>query len=260
MRHSFLALFAVLLGGASAHAQSAAPPQPADQDQLNAVIQRWEKEMASVRTLAAQCVRTEVNRTFGYTEVFTGVARYMKLDVGGRIANLALLEMMKKDRPEVVEKFICTGDLLYQFVSQQKEIRVHQLPASRPGQVSDDNFFSFLFGMKAEVARQRYEMTLQMPNDPNYIYLLIKPRTPQDRADFQQARLVLRRDTFLPRQLWFEQPTGDHVTWDIPKIENGAQLDRREFVAPDTPPGWKMVRVQPKNVEAQPRIYRPQQP
>ncbi len=245
--------------GPPAGAPAAAPPA-AGQEQLTPVLQRWEKEMGAVRSLAAQCVRTEVNKTFGYTEVFTGVAKYLKLEGGGRTTNLAILEMAKKDKPEVFEKFICTGDFLYQYVPQQKEIRVHALPTPKPGQVADDSFLSFLFGMKADEALSRYELTLQNPADPHYIYLLIKPRGVQDKVEFQQARLVLNRDTFLPRQLWFEQPTGDHVTWDIPRVQNGANLDRREFAAPEPPAGWKIVKVPGKNTEAAPRVIRQQQP
>jgi TIGR03009 family protein len=257
-RHGFAVLGLLVGSVAWAQAPAAAPPA-AGQDQLTPVLQRWEKEMAAVRTLAAQCVRTEVNKTFGYTEVFTGGARYMKLEAGGRTANLAVLEMAKKDKPDVYEKFVCTGEFLYQFVPQQKEIRVHAVPQAKPGQVGDDSFLSFLFGMKADEALGRYDITIQNPTDPHYFYLLIKPRQAQDKADFQQARLVLNKDTFLPRQLWFEQPTGDHVTWDIPRIQSGANLDRRDFAAPEPPAGWKVVKAPPRGADAQPRVVRPQQ-
>jgi TIGR03009 family protein len=259
MRHERLALFTILLGGVGVLAQQEVPPAGERQDLVTAVLQRWEKELSAVQGLSAQCVRTDVNKTFRLTEVYIGTAKYMKLEVGGRVQNLASLEMTKKDNPQVYQKFIYTGELLYQFVPQEKEIRVHQPPPPKPGQVADDNFLSFLFGMKAEEARRRFEMTLQNPNDQFYYYISIKPRFPEDRDDFQQARLVLLKETFLPRQLWFEEPNGNHVTWDIVKTQNGAQLDRREFTAPDTPVGWKVVRVPTRNQEAKPRIIRPQQ-
>ena len=263
MSRQGIALVGLLVGSVAwAQAPGTAPPAApaAGPDQLTPVLQRWEKEMSAVRTLAAQCVRTEVNKTFGYTETYVGGARYMKLEAGGRVANLAVLEMAKKDKPDLFEKFVCTGDFLYQYVPQQKEIRVHALPPPKPGQVSDDSFLSFLFGMKADDAFGRYELALQNPADSHYHYILIKPKQAQDKADFQQARLVLSKETYLPRQLWFEQPTGDHVTWDIPKVQSGVNLDRREFTAPEPPAGWKVVKVPPRNAEAAPRVVRPQQP
>ena len=108
--------------------------------------------------------------------------------------------------------------------------------------------------MKAEEAKRRYDLTL-VKQDQYYTYIAIKPRFDADKADFQQARLVLNKDSFLPRQLWFEQPNGNEVTWDIPKIQSNATLDRKEFGVPQTPPGWTFVRQPPA-----PRVVRPQTP
>src|SRR5262249_36785955 len=162
--------------------------------------------------------------TFQRTETYVGEAKYMKLPVGatGQVDNLASLSMQNKDNPNIFERFVCTGTHLYQFLPQQKEIRVYQLPPPRPGQVADDNFLSFLFGMKAEEAKRRYDLRV-VKEDQWYIYVEVQPRSPADKADFQKARLVLNKDNFLPRQLWFEQPNGDEVTWDLPRVQSGVQ-------------------------------------
>src|SRR5262249_12448352 len=110
----------------------------------------------------------------------------------------------------------------------------------------------FLFGMKAEEAKRRYDMKL-VREDQNHIYVEIFPRFAQDKAEFKRARIVLSRDTFLPRQLWFEQPTGTDVTWDIPAIKANVQVNRADFDAPKVPPGWKPVTV-PRGQDAPPTI------
>jgi TIGR03009 family protein len=261
MRHHWLAVSAVLLTGLPAVAQGQKPaePQVGTPEQLAAVLQRWEKELTAVKALSAECVRTEVNRTFGYTDVFTGSVHYLKHEAGERVANLAALHMEKKGKPEVYERFVCTGDFIYQFVPDKKELRVYKVTAPKPGQAQDDNFISMLFNLKAGDASRRYDMTLQAPNDPNYVYLHVKPKRAEDKAEFQQARLVLSRDTFLPRQFWFEQPTGDHVTWDITKLTNNAALKREMFAAPEKPAGWQLIEATRKDAEPAPRIVRPQQ-
>jgi len=66
---------------------------------------------------------------------------------------------------------------------------------------------------------------------------------------------VLNKDTFLPRQLWFEQPNGSEVTWDIPAIRAGVQVNRADFDAPTPPPGWKMVQM-PRNADLPPKVIR----
>ena len=258
MRYSWLALAALLLGQSAGWAQQppstppvtpALPPAAAAldpaHDPLDAVLVNWETAMKKVDTLAAQCSRVEDNKTFQVIKVFVGTAKYMK-------PNLGMLEMYQKDKPENFEKIVVSGSTLYQYVPGQKEIRQHHLPAAKPGQVADDNFLSFLFGMKAEEAKHRYDLKL-LKEDQYYAYIGVNPRLDADKADFRTARLVLNKDSLMPRQLWFEQPNGDTITWDFPKIESGLRLNPAEFTKPAVPQGWKMV-DQPQ--EQQPRVIR----
>jgi TIGR03009 family protein len=258
MRTLGLALISFVIASGFVGAQQ--PPASApdrNHGRLDMLLDRWEKEMQSVQSIVAQCTRTSLDKTFQMTETFEGAARYMK-------PNLAMLEMQKRGKPDVFEKYICTGTFLYEYVPQNKVIRVHELPPPKPGQVADDNFLSFLFGMKAEEARRRYDLRL-VKEDQWYIYIEILPRLPADKADFQRARLVLNNQTFLPRELWFEQPNGNEVKWDIPKVEAGAALNRTDFTSPNVPAGWNLVRVPrptevaPQTDNVRPRIARPNQ-
>lgn len=247
MRNQWLTLAGVLLTACALRAQQTpAPPaeafDPAN-NRLDAVLLRWEQEMKSVQTLVAQCTRTTIDKTFQVTEVYDGSTRFYR-------PNMAMLHMQKRGKPEVFEKYICTGNYLYEYVPAHKLIRVHELPQAKSGQMADDSFLSFLFGMKADEARRRYDLKL-VKEDQWWIYIEIGPRLPNDKADFQKARLVLSKPTYLPRELWFEQPNNNEVKWDIPKIDKGTPLDRTEFTAPQVPQGWTKMLV-PRNVEAAP--------
>jgi len=240
---------------APASAAAPAAPNPARLDQL---LQRWEQEMKGINSLACDLNRTTRDKTYGKDELFIGTAKYMK-------PNLAILDMAKKDNAQVYEKYICSGQYLYEYVPASKVIRVHELPQPKPGQVSDDNFLSFLFGMKAEEAKKRYDMRL-VKEDQHYIYIEILPKVAADKADFQKARLILSAANFLPRQVWFEQPNGNEITWDIPKLNAGVTLQRTDFAPPaQLPQGWTLVKVPradaatPKQPDAPPRVVRPQQ-
>lgn len=259
MRPVALIVSALLLTCASASAQT--PPaqpatSPADQ-QLDRYLQRWEQEMTKIQQLVAQLNRIEKDTTFNTTQKFTGYAQYMKSGTGPTAINLATLEMRSDPKNELIEKFVCTGTFLYQFSPARKEIHAFDLPRPKPGQVAEDNFLTLLFGVKANEARRRYDLKLAS-EDQYYIYVTINPRNPQDKADFQRARIVLNKDTFLPRQLWFEQSNGSEVTWDIPQIRTAdLRLNRSDFDAPTPPPGWKMIQV-PRN-EGSPRAIRSSQ-
>jgi len=260
MRLVALMLSAWLLTCVSAFAQTspAAAPDPTQADrQLDMYLQRWEDEMQKVQTLAAQLKRTEKDVVFNTTQKFVGFAQYMKSGTGPTALNLASLEMRPEGRNEIYEKFVCTGTFLYQFSPAKKEIKAYDLPRPKQGgAVSDDNFLTLLFGVKAAEARRRYDLKLAN-EDKWYIYVSVRPRNPQDKADFEQARIVLNRDSFLPAQLWFEQPNHNEVTWEIPAIKSGVQVNRADFDKPTPPPGWKMTLV-PHTDDAPPRVIRGQ--
>lgn len=259
MRFSWLAVAGLLLGTT---VQAQQPPQaaqnpPAAQpnaDQLDMLLQRWEQEMKRIETLSAELNRTTVDKVYQGTEIFNGTAKYMK-------PNLAVLEMKKKDKPEVYEKYICSGTFLYEWVPSSKVIRAHELPPPKEGQVGDDNFLSFLFGMKAEEAKKRYDLKL-MKEDQFYYYVQVLPRMAADKADFQEARLALNKSSFLPREVRFTQPNGNEIVWDIPKIQSGMKMNRDDFAPPQTlPQGWNLVRMPRADTQGQqpPRVVRPQQ-
>jgi TIGR03009 family protein len=254
-----LTLSALVLswGVAFGQAPPAAPATPNTDQQLDAYLQRWEQEMGKIQTLYAQLNRIDKDTTFNVTQKFSGVAQYMKVGGGGagRAVNLATLEMRPEGKPEISEKLIITATHLYIFSPAKKEINAHQVtPPKEGGQANDDNLLTMLFGIKAQEARRRYDLRL-VSEDKYYIYINVTPRNQQDKVDFTRARLVLNRDTFLPRQLWLEEANGSEHTWDIPGISTNKQLNRNDFDAPTAPPGWKLIPVQ-RTPDTQPRLYR----
>jgi TIGR03009 family protein len=251
MRKYWLTLTAILLTSPVLHAQQSIKQPALDaRNPLDGILMRWEQAMQGVEKLSAKLTRTTFNKAFQTTEVFEGTAKYMK-------PNRAVLWMVQKSRPQVYEKYVCTGNFLYMYVPQEKKIRIYEMPKAKQGQLADDNFLTFLFGMKAAEAKRRYELVmLQAPaNDKWYHYILIKPRTAADKKDFIKARLVLSNSTYLPRQLWFEQPNGNEVTWDFPRLDSKTPLQVREFAMPPLPAkDWAYERVKQ---DLPPRVVRP---
>jgi TIGR03009 family protein len=244
----------VLLAAGPAAAQTTPPPaSPQAPSSLDNYLVSWERKMLEVTTLQAQLTRSEKDPSFNKTQEFVGFAQYMKEKRGEATVNLATLEMRPKGKPnEIAEKFICTGTHLYAFNPAQQEVKQYKMPDPKPGSVAQDNVMGFMFGMRATDAKQRYDMKLAK-EDQYYIYIDILPRLPADKADFLFARVVLNKDTFLPRQLWF-QTSGSEVTWDIPVIRAGVQVNRADFDAPKIAPPWKLTVVPPQ--DGQPKVVR----
>jgi TIGR03009 family protein len=258
MRHTSLALLALLAAASTTLAQQGSPPPTGTPEQLNEQLGRWEKEMAATKSISARCSRTDVNRVRNENRILSGYVKCMKADAGnGKTEKLAVLHLAEKDKPESFEKFVCTGSLAYWFAPQEKAIYVKRLG----GKMGEDNFLNFLFEMKADALKKRYDMTLIRPDDPNYIYIEIKPRQEADKVEFQRARLVLFKATCLPCQLWFEEPNGNHHTWDMSEIKvNDAGVKPADFVAPEKPAGWQIKEAKDKEPESKPAVIRPSRP
>jgi TIGR03009 family protein len=256
MRLAGLVLAVFVLAGPATRAQAppAAPaPAPAP-GALDNYLLRWEQEMLKVQTLSAEIVQVRKDKAFNTQTKLAGWAAYMKDGTGPTALNLAAMELSPVGKKEFQEKYVCTGSFIYQFVPAQKEVKVYELPRPRPGQVADEGFLAFMFGMRAQEARRRYELKLAR-EDRFYVYVDVTPRQANDKADFQRARLVLSKDTFLPRQLWFEAANGDEVLWDIPRSAAGVRLDRRLFDKPQAPAGWRVTTMQ-RTEDPQPRVIR----
>ncbi len=257
MRHCCLALVGLLIGQGMLIAQ-----QPGQttldpfRSKIDFVLVNWEKTMGSINSLVTQVQRTDVDKVFGRKDIFEGQAKYLKTKQG----SLASLHLVKKGQPQKFEKFLITGTFLYQWVPQTKVIRVHDMPKPKTGNVSDENLVSFLFGMKAAQAKQRYHLTWinPPPNDKWYYYVEIRPKTKADKADFARARLVLLRSTFLPRQLWFEDLNGSEITWDFQRVQTNVNLRVTDFAHPQLPNGWRFERSsqQSRNPTPPPRVKR----
>ena len=258
MRLRGLALTALLLAAAPLTAQQPRTPQTAQSaEPLDGYLDRWQKTMEQVQALSARIERTEKDQTTDVKNHFTGYTKYLRVGNGAGTQNLALLQMTPDNKRDFSERFVCSGALLYEFRPSEKQIVAHELPKPRAGQVVDDNFLSFLFGMKKEEAKKRYELKLTK-TDQYYLYVDIQPRFAADKVDFRRARMVLNKQTLLPRQLWFESPNSTEVTWDVVQINaNDKTIDRREFDAPTPPPGWKMVQAPPRMPRSPPRVARP---
>ena len=256
MRSWWKSLVVLAVAANAAQAQNApiTPAQAPADPRLEIVLSNWEKAMLGVQSLSAEVKRTMLDKTFQQTQVYEGTAHYMRGGPGQ--TSRASLELFKKNQPQVFEKFLCTGNFLYEWLPTDKMIKRHELPPPKQGQLADDNFLSFMFGMKADDAKAKFHITyVPAPaNDTWYKYLRIQPRANADKADFTEARLVLLASNYLPRQLWFLKPNGDEVTWDLPRVTSPANLNPNQFAHPQLPAGWRFVPVPLQNPA--PRVLR----
>lgn len=272
MRLSGLALAATLLLTAAAAAQqqqapqlsglapggapAITPPTPVD-PVLDRHLRRWEAEAERFKSLALGLERTDSDGVTGTVKKYSGVAYFMKAGTGPTARNLVLLETYEVDargNKVLVEKFVCTGNFFYLWNTSAKEIQARELPRAAPGAMPDDNFLG-MFGLRAEEAKRRYNLTNQQPEDGTYVYIGIKPRFPRDREEFTEARVALKKDTFLPAQLWYRQPGNRDTVWSIRSVQINGEMKQAWFDQPVVPPGWKLTKIA-ANADAPPKVFR----
>jgi TIGR03009 family protein len=236
----------LLLAGSSLLSQPPAPPfqpqPPADDPRLDALLTRWEKETANCQSMRIELTCTRKNNVFNRTETLTGEAKFLKLpkDYGVR------LELKSPDNPNRYEKYICTGGYIYVYRPEEKLIHIYTLPATQSGQLPDDGALPFLFGMKAETAKKRYQMKITNQTDW-YTYVEVLPNFPRDKADFTYARLaILNKETkvlgqHMPREIYWVEPNNIEVKWVITNLQRdvAGSVQREEFVKPTLPAGWQ---------------------
>jgi TIGR03009 family protein len=246
MRDFALVMCLGLVSQASAFSQQNSPPRgqppvtsPEASARLDAVLAQWEARMTGVKTLKAAISREYQDKVFKTTDVYVGKAYF-------QAPNLANLELTRRDNASIFEKFVCTGQFIYQFVPAQKQVRVYDLgPAQKGQQIAENNFLSFLTGMKATDAKARYLIRLES-EDVDYYFLEVKPRNPSDLADFNAVQIALSKKSFLPQALRYTQANGNVTTWHISgALECDVRLDPKLFAAPATPPGYELKRQPP---------------
>jgi TIGR03009 family protein len=247
--YAMLGVFAFTM---NVSAQGAAPPE-----NLDSVLRGWEKAMTDLKSFAAVVERDTLDKALQARDQYKGYAMFLKATAAKNDSSRARLELAKINNPKVFEKYICTGTYLYEYAPTNQVVRVHNMPQNKAGEMQQESFLSFLFGMGSEQAKARYHMEHVAPNPPdkNYHYIRIRPKLDQDKSDFSEARLSLYRANYLPAQIWYHQPNGNEITWNFSKLQIDVSIPL-EYFNPDMPKDWRMERVQPKGLPAAQPVIR----
>jgi TIGR03009 family protein len=224
---------------------ASAQSQPAQPENVDAVLRGWEKAMIDLQSFACEARRTTTDKTFNTVDEFRGYAMFMKPLVKGDTPR-ARLQLHNVKNTETFEKVIITGPFLYQYSPGTKTVYVHDMPAGGKGAIDQESFLSFLFGMGAEQAKSRYDMKLVYPSsgkpDPNYHYIQVVPRTDKDKTDFAFARLSLLRSNNLPAQVWYLQNNKNEIEWSFTKIQTNVAIPADKYFVYEEVPGWRTER------------------
>ncbi len=236
---------------------------PAQQQLIDQILTKWERESDNIKTYVCHFTRWEIDPTFGPKENhFTrteakGAIKYKAPDRGEYYVDSAIhwdqQQTAYVNDDDARERWMCDGEAIYEWNRKNRQLIVRTLPQQLQGKAIADGPLPFVFGAKAEQLKKRYWLRDITPKNDvgKKIWLEARPKFQKDAANFQRAKVVLDEKTFLPVALQLfppgVAPDGDKVqaytafSFESPSVNN--PLDQLKFLPPITPPLWKRVMV-----------------
>lgn len=190
--------------------------------ELEDILEKWEKESGKINKLQGEHMRIWYDDVFCVEKRAEGSFYYEKPD-RGRI-DITGIKIVKGAKPGKVkngkpyqlqpaenERWICDGQRIFKIDDDEKAYEVIPIPLDRRGANIMEGPLPFLFGMPAATAKQRYFLNLEQ-NTPKQIMLSVKPRRKADAANYQEAKVILNPNTFLPGAVLLTHPGGNQST------------------------------------------------
>jgi TIGR03009 family protein len=180
---------------------------PALSPELESLLKTWEQQSAGIKTLTGKHIRSEINSVFQVEKRSEGKFFFEAPDKG-RIDMVGIPPKRGEQGAPIgpdktpcrlqegpSERWICTGQEVLQINEKAKEYEVAPIPRELQGTNIVRSPLPFLFGLKAEEAKRRFQFRLL--NETNeYFALEVVPLTNQDA--FEKAILKLDKRLFVP--------------------------------------------------------------
>lgn len=196
-------------------ARQRAQPQPVSPE-LDALLKQWEVASERIVRLEGEHQRRVYDMVFKVEKLSSGKF-YHEVPDKGRIdiETVAVAKGAKSTREDkrtkqpfdligdAREKWICDGKRIVEIDEQNKEANVISIPPRGQGENIMNGPLPFLFGMKAEKAKARYQLSLMSDKvNPEtrrrQIRIRAFPRWQSDGQNWDQADIILDHPTFLP--------------------------------------------------------------
>jgi outer membrane lipoprotein-sorting protein len=254
---------ALAMTGATAAAQSP-DPQPARTRDLSEILAAWSRNSSQIKSVSAHYSRTGRGLGFGTIEY-----RYtLKWRKSGE-AVLDMVEVKRKNKTEPVDRFLWTGNELWWYQTDKKEIQVMKpdelneyaefrnwmkmtplsrgllgtrfdliFPALRDPKEVDP--LPFLIGFDDVTANKRFDFELVESKDPKRLVIRATPLAPMLKLSYSSVLITLHSERFLPVSLEYHTGRGGREILRYTFLEVSIDPDLADNVfEPRKPDGWK---------------------
>ncbi len=192
--------------------------------ELEQILKDWERESAKIKVLHGEHQRCEFNKVFGVEKQSKGMF-YFEAPDKGRIDMQGIAvkpgTKSKTINPDTKlpyaldsgmdQGWICTGNEVLVLTPSEKQFEAFPIPPNMQGEKIIQSPLPFLFGMKAEEAKRRFQLTLRGQNETSYVIDAV-PRLQMDAQNYSHAMIALDKTNFIPRGVQLIDPAGTQMT------------------------------------------------
>ncbi len=222
-------------------------PAPAAPDaKLIGHLAGWEAAMKAVDKFAVVATLVKKDLITKRETNFTGEIWCMK----GGYARLNIAKAVTKDEkpnPADFMAYICNGTMLYEYDGGAKVVTIINLGTGGAG---NNLLLDLMSGMTADAAMKRFDLKLLKAEKP-YVYIEAKPKTAEDKAEFETMTLVLcdadvKGRAYIPRMVILRKANGQQTeSWDFPDPKvNPEGIEKKHFEAQKPPEGWRVQKAE----------------
>jgi TIGR03009 family protein len=188
--------------------------------EVEKVLKDWERHTAQIQSMGGDISVFQYDHTFEVEKRGEGKFIYGAPDRGVyelRGNPPANGEVSKKKNRNGVpytikaveaQRWFCDGKEITRINDSEKSYEKFAIPPESQGQNIMDGPLPFLFGMKAEKAKQRYRDFKLLRNDGTEIKLELKSKLEMDSRNWDKATLLIDAKTFTPTAVKLTDAVG----------------------------------------------------
>ncbi len=243
---------------------AALPPILANDPKMKPILKMWERQSAQLTSLRVDIDRVDDDPAWGDKIPYKGVAYLQSPNCACLNFAKATLDPKtgkpvvdpKSGKPTFVqhERIICTGEEVWQYKSDTKQIFIFPLDKENQKRALEEGPLPFLFNMRAADAEARYVMNL-LHDKPDYYVIGVFPKLKIDKESFSQALLQLNKKTFFPDRIVLIAPDGKSKKWfTLTNLQPNLQIPAENFQGKPIGKPWVIVRDLPEEAAPPRRV------
>ena len=247
--------------GADRAGAAKAPAGGLREDKMNDLLIRWEQQSARLTSLEVDVYRIDKDPAWWNDEKhFLGHAAFkgpqltyldfrkvkLQAQVDPKDKNKKkLAPVLKNGQIQAVpyQTIVCTGAEVWDYRYDVREIFVYTLDKDARKRALEEGPLPFLFNMKAQEAKERYDMVLWSEDDKAYLVKVL-PKSREEKERYSTTWIYLDRSYLLPTRI-VRIMTDKKSTQDfhLSHIEpNKTPVDPRFFKAVKPEDDWEVIR------------------